>query len=216
MDGETVKANIEQKEEGSGISKYLDEAINMLAKVPVTKYVYILNCTYFLVFHQLQCFLGVLTSRAFSVHLRSLRTLISKYDGTLLPLESDDVETHINVALDITWKWSNKNGGWDALLKMLNEEIGQTAMDATKEIESAVLSANTLSESKLKELIKMNSSQNAVPKLDRKKYKGRLQVADYAAALIDVLREANDNDYSVVASILQQESSAAVKKGFGA
>ena len=82
-------------------------------------------------------------------------------------------------------------------------------------METAILSANELSEDRIKELIRSVDSPSAVPKLDRSEYTGKLLKADYAFQLVDSLREANQNDYGKVAEILQREAEAAKKKGFG-
>jgi hypothetical protein len=81
------------------------------------------------------------------------------------------------------------------------------------------MSAADMSESKLKELLRAYGGPNAVPKLRAHRgtgtVTGQLEKGDYLAALTDLLREQNGNDYGLVAEMLAKESAATKKKGFG-
>lgn len=76
-----------------------------------------------------------------------------------------------------------------------------------------------MSEARIKELIVKYDSANAIPRLKNKKYEGKFLKADFEMTLIDILREANENDYSALASVLEVEAeknSGRSQKGFGA
>ena len=63
---------------------------------------------------------------------RRLRRLIQKYQPSLLPpdyssksssLEDTAMNSHLKAALEALW--SNSNGSWEQLMKLLNEELGK-------------------------------------------------------------------------------------------
>lgn len=68
---------------------------------------------------------------------------------------------------------------------------------------------------RIKELIVKYSSVNAIPKLDKQKFTGKLLKDDFAVELIDLLREQNQNDYELVARILESDYQSSKKSGFG-
>ena len=68
---------------------------------------------------------------------------------------------------------------------------------------------------RLKELIKKYGDMNSGPKLDKTKFVGKFLKSDYVVELIDILREGNQNDYAVVAQILEKEYQANKNTGFG-
>lgn len=149
---------------------------------------------------------------------RRLRELINKHniDNKIeVPDEADDVESHVNAALAITWEV--KNGDWIGYLKFLQDEIGNDVKDMNVWITKTVLEGNKLSESRIISLIIYYGDQSLVPKFDKKKYEGKFLKGDYLAALIDILREKCGNEYDKVYSMLLQEVSKGnneVKKGF--
>lgn len=75
-------------------------------------------------------------------------------------------------------------------------------------------STNYLCYCRLKELIKLHASANALPKLDKRRFKGKYLSSDYLACLIDVLREKFDGDFQQVAEVIKVESNITRKKGF--
>lgn len=148
--------------------------------------------------------------------VQDLRDLIKKYNASKLPDEKADCETHISMALDATWKAA---GDWDALIALLNKEIGDTSERNNEYLKKAVLSASLLTLDKIKDLIIKYKDKNAIPKINKEKYTGKLLKGDYLATLIDILREDNLNDYEKVFNIMTIETSKAGakadKKGFG-
>ena len=148
--------------------------------------------------------------------VQDLRDLIKKYNVSKLPDEKADCETHISMALDATWTAA---GDWDALITLLNKEIGDTAEKNNEFLKKAVLAASLLTLDKIKDLIIKYKDKNAIPKINKEKYTGKLLKGDYLATLIDILREDNLNDYEKVFNIMTIETSKAGaktdKKGFG-
>ena len=68
---------------------------------------------------------------------------------------------------------------------------------------------------RIKELIRKHSESNNVPKLDKLKYSGKFQKADYLASLLDILREHFDGNFVQVENFLLQETMKIKKNGFG-
>ena len=64
-------------------------------------------------------------------------------------------------------------------------------------------------------MIRKYGGPNAIPKLNNKKFVGKLLKGDYIAALINILSESYGNDYCKVTSVLEEERSVVLKKGFG-
>lgn len=73
-----------------------------------------------------------------------------------------------------------------------------------------------LTENRIRDLIRKLSESNNLPKLDKRKYTGKYLKDDYLIALIDILRENFDGDYSLIMDYLYKESISQQKKGFGA
>jgi len=149
--------------------------------------------------------------------VKDLRDLIKKYNASKLPDEKADCETHISMALDATWTAA---GDWDALITLLNKEIGDKAKTGDEYLKKAVLAGSLLTLDKIKDLIIKYKDKNAIPKINKEKYTGKLLKGDYLATLIDILREDNLNDYEKVFNIMTTETSKGgakvEKKGFGA
>jgi hypothetical protein len=120
------------------------------------------------------------------------------------------------MALDATWTAA---GDWDSLIALLNKEIGDKAKIGDEYLKKAVLAASLLTLDKIKDLIIKYKDKNAIPKINKEKYTGKLLKGDYLATLIDILREDNLNDYEKVFNIMTIETSKAGaktdKKGFG-
>jgi len=150
-----------------------------------------------------------------------LRVLINKYDSSQLPDIKEDVETHISIALDVTWNSKNGgNGDWSKLIEVLNEEVGEKAKIGDEYIKKAVLVGSQLTIDRIKDLIIKYKDKNAIPKINKEKYVGKLLKGDYLATLIDILREDNLNDYEKVFDIMILETTKGgakveKKKGFG-
>lgn len=150
-----------------------------------------------------------------------LREVITKYDPEGdLPEDCGDLDNHCMAAMDAMWKTAqdpmNSMGDdvvWPTFMATLKNELGKTIVEVDLAIASSVEHANTLSESQIKELIVKYESVNAVPKIDKRKHVGKFGKGDYAVVLMDILREANDNDYMKVAAILDIHKRE--KKGFG-
>jgi hypothetical protein len=147
-----------------------------------------------------------------------LRQLIAKYDNAKLPPTGADLETHASAALESTW--SVKNGDWEGLLELLNKELKEHTDMSSQWLTKAATLANGLTEKKIKDMIVSHGEgRSSVPKLDRKKHIGRFLKQDYLAVLLDILREANENDYERVTAVLEAEvakgGATLEKKGFG-
>jgi hypothetical protein len=151
-----------------------------------------------------------------------LRELISKYNPKGdLPADITELDSHCMAAMDAIWKSAqdpmNTLGDdivWPTFMATLDAELGKTIAVVDKAIAASVEYANTLSESKIKELIIKYDNVNAIPSIDKNKHSGKFGKGDYAVVLMDILREANDNDYQKVAAILSSHKQE--KKGFGA
>merc|ERR1712224_667954 len=111
-------------------------------------------------------------------------------------------DTHVNTAMDCIW---NTKGDWESFYTYLHSELKALADESTDHLKRAAKSANVLSESKVKELLRRFGGPNAVPKLRARRGSGtvvgQLEKGDYVAALIALLREQNGNDYEIVADI---------------
>jgi hypothetical protein len=68
---------------------------------------------------------------------------------------------------------------------------------------------------RIRELIRRNSESNNIPKMDKRKYTGKLLKGDYLAELLDILREEYEGDFKQVAEYMEKESFGGKKKGFG-
>ncbi|KAJ1437176.1 hypothetical protein B484DRAFT_445331 [Ochromonadaceae sp. CCMP2298] len=132
------------------------------------------------------------------------------------PME-ESLEMHINTAIDVIW--NAKGGDWETFSLYMRGELKGAAEEATAHMRAAAMSAADMSESRIKELLRAYGGPNAVPKLRARRgtgtVTGQLEKGDYLAALIDLLREQNGNDYGLVAEMLAKESAATKKKGFG-
>lgn len=153
--------------------------------------------------------------------ITKLREVIKKYNpDVILPEDVGDLDSHCMLAMDSIWSASQDPAMsmgddvvWPTFMMMLDKELSSTVKVVDAAIQTSVDYANTLSESRIKDLIIKYESTNAIPKLDRKKNTGKFGKGDYAVVLMDILRETNDNDYTKVMEILsthKQES-----KGFG-
>jgi hypothetical protein len=129
---------------------------------------------------------------------------------------TESLEMHINTALDVIW--TAKGGDWETFTLYMAAELKDAAEEGTANMRAAAMSATEMSESRIKELLRYHGGPNAVPKLRARRgtgtVAGQLEKGDYLAALIDLLREQNGNDYGVVAQMLAKESAASKKKGF--
>mmetsp|Transcript_16547 Transcript_16547/g.15889 ORF Transcript_16547/g.15889 Transcript_16547/m.15889 type:complete len:333 (+) Transcript_16547:86-1084(+) len=182
-----VKPTESESKGGSGVQDMLDTIITMLAKAP----------------------------------LPILRKLITKYQPSLLPpsdtvklkLEDTVLQIHLNAGLEALW--SASGGDWEKLMKTVHQELGQQVLETSAYMRIAVESANDLSESKLKALIKLHGGMDAMPRMKVGSTEAMDKTA-YVAAIVDVLRQNNENDYGKVAPILQKElTKGNGKKGFG-
>ena len=72
-----------------------------------------------------------------------------------------------------------------------------------------------LTDHRVKELIVYHGNPNSIPKLDKKRFTGKLLKDDFVVELIDILREKYQNDYQKVANILETDYLSAKKSGFG-
>lgn len=138
-----------------------------------------------------------------------LRRLIQKYQPDSMPAEKADVEEHAQTAFAATWAAA---GDWDKLIDLLSFELRDELVQANASINDCVESCNTMSENKIKQLIIKWDSKGALPKLNKKNYKGKFLKGDYIAVLMDILREDYGNDYTKVAGVLRKEK--VDKKGF--
>lgn len=68
---------------------------------------------------------------------------------------------------------------------------------------------------RVKELIVFHGTPNSIPKLDKRKFTGKLLKDDYVVELIDILREKYQNDYQRVAQVLEMDYLSTKKTGFG-
>jgi hypothetical protein len=142
-----------------------------------------------------------------------LREAITAVNQDLLPAIGSDLDAHIRSGLEVYWL---AYGDWNSMLTALENDLGPHAEQTSSWMRMAVSAGNELSENRLKELIKARGGTNAVPRAKR----GSKKVAKtvYLAALIDLLRAENDNNYELVHKVLVLESDSATggKKGFGA
>jgi hypothetical protein len=178
------KAKIESQ--ASGVGKLLQNSLVMLGKVPITR----------------------------------LRELIVINGGEdVLPSEDadiNDLDSHVNAAMDVVW--SKYNGDWENFYLYLQKELKESSEKATVNLETAVELTSLMSEGQIKHLLRMHGGPNALPKLRTRRatgtVAGKFGKGDFIAALIDVLRAANGNDYGKVAEILQNNAKSLEKKGF--
>ena len=134
---------------------------------------------------------------------KQLLDLISKFDPDNNPNGNNiDFESLCQTALDAAWR---KAQDWDILINLLETEVGEYASSATMYMKKAVAEGSKLTEKRIKELITKHGTQNDVPKINRRKYIGKLLKTDFLAVLIDLLREQNENNYKVVYEIIQTE-----------
>lgn len=81
-------------------------------------------------------------------------------------------------------------------------------------MKASLIAASELSETRLKALIRTHGGIDSMPKM-RTGSTDKMDKTVYVAALVDILRENNENDYSKVAPILQAETAKlGGKKGF--
>lgn len=162
---------------------------------------------------QLQSYFNPLIFKLGKVPKSHLRQVISRHNQLLLPDIEDDMETHIYRALDVLW--TAKNGDWAGLLQLAEEELDEVVNISDLAIKKSVEFGGKISESKIKELLRVHSESGNIPKFDKRKYTGKLLKTDYLAALIDQLRENFHGDYQKVAQLLENESKLFNKRGFG-
>ena len=80
---------------------------------------------------------------------------------------------------------------------------------------AAKLTANELTEFRLKDLIKQYGGSDSMPK-KKSGGKEKLEKSQYVTALVGVLRARNENDFGRVVKVLEAELSKKLgKKGFG-
>lgn len=188
------KAVIDEKDEsvepqGSGVGQLLEKALMLLGKAPKSK-------------------------------LREILLALPDEYSSSIPDESDDHEAHANAAMDALWK--NCNGDWNAFSKILMDELKPVADETSRYMNLCVEHGHKLSEKSIKEMIVDQFGQESLPKIrtnrgDGRKYTSNstLVKIDYLAQLIALLGEKCDNDYSVVADILENVSNKVSSKGFG-
>ena len=81
-------------------------------------------------------------------------------------------------------------------------------------MKASLIAANQLSKTRLKTLIRQYGGIDSMPKLKNESTE-KMDKSVLVAALVDVLRENKENDYSKVAAILQSENAkGGGKKGF--
>ena len=80
---------------------------------------------------------------------------------------------------------------------------------------AAKLTANELTEFRLKDLIKQYGGSDSMPK-KKAGGKEKLEKSQYVTALVGLLRARNENDFGRVVKVLEAELSKKLgKKGFG-
>jgi len=142
---------------------------------------------------------------------------------------SDDLETHLRAGLAILWLYSNNN--WNSFYQLYSKEILKDADINAKWMKASIAIANSITEKKLKDLIKKYGTSNLIPKGRRysvdienakdgqgKGRKKSVLKVDYVASIIELLREIYDNDYQKVFVTLEKEGVSKEGKenrGFG-
>lgn len=76
---------------------------------------------------ELQKYFEVVMTKLGKCNKSTLRTLISKYQQSSLPSETEDLETHITLALSVLW--GQRNGDWDGLLELAASELDEHVND---------------------------------------------------------------------------------------
>lgn len=142
---------------------------------------------------------------------------------------SDDLETHLRAGLAILWLYSNNN--WNSFYQLYSKEILKDADINAKWMKASIAIANSITEKKLKDLIKKYGTSNLIPKGRRysvdienakdgqgKGRKKSVLKVDYVASIIELLREIYDNDYQKVFVTLEKEGvtkEGKENRGFG-
>lgn len=143
---------------------------------------------------------------------------------------SDDLEAHLRAGLAVLWLYSKNN--WTNFNELFDKEIAKDAEMNAKWMKAAIAMANSVTEKKLKDLIKKYGTSNAIPKgrrysVDIESAKGgqgkgrkkSVLKVDYVASIIELLREIFDNDYQKVFVTLEKEGVSNVdgkaNRGFG-
>jgi hypothetical protein len=154
-----------------------------------------------------------------------LRSIVSARKAELLPPAGTGLEATVKAALESYWLSTGCD--WSSMTTAIKAEMEPIATEASAWMRLSVTTANELSESRIKDLIKSRGGgrvQISRPKASRAgkvdsdenvKGKSSLTKADYVTVLVDLLRSQEENDYSRVAKLLQAETTTAgKKKGF--
>ena len=179
---------------GTGVGKLLENALILLGKAPTSK------------LHTL------------------LTTSIEKKNENLilnvdLPTDENDHNAYVEVTLDALWQ--STNGDWQKFNDILVKELKPIADEASEWMKKSAAAGDLLSETKIKSLLN-NFGPEYLPKMrhnrgEGRKYEGKLLKGDYLAALLDVVRAKNGNDYQKVYEYMKEKSDkSASNKGFGA
>ena len=142
---------------------------------------------------------------------------------------SDDLETHLRAGLAVLWLYSNHN--WNHFYQLYSKEILKDADINAKWMKASIAIANSITEKKLKDLIKKYGTSNLIPKGRRysvdienakdgqgKGRKKSILKVDYVASIIELLRDIYDNDYQKVFVTLEKEGvtkEGKENRGFG-
>ena len=181
---------------GTGVGKLLENALILLGKAPTSK------------LHSL------LTTSI--ENNKENENLILNVD---LPTDENDHNAYVEVTLDALWQ--STNGDWEKFNDILLKELKPIADEASEWMKQSAAAGNLLSETKIKSLLN-NFGPEYMPKMrhnrgEGRKYEGKLLKGDYLAALLDVVRAKNGNDYQKVYEYMKEKSDkSASNKGFGA
>ena len=165
--------------------------------------------------------------------LPKLRSILDKYckEGVEKPDKDATVDLLVRAAMASVWY---STGEWTSFLKTSEQELAEQARETTLYMRGAITAGNELSESRIKQLIREVGGPKAMPRKKRGS-EVKLSKSDYLAALLEILKTDNENDFQKVAEALQREagkkglskstkgkatkstsSLASDKKGFGA